>query len=207
MKLISVKTYSKSFEEKEMIDDLFELPSLIALQKITDDFFLGKKDLDFYLEKCRVPWAGYLNTYFGVNYFKGGIGQLLEKPLDVFDRTNSDPEEPMLMKIDWGLSSYTDTFNVFIYFCDHCNRIFKIPSIVFAKGNFNYALFKKGSENEIPYDLFLNFFPNFELNNQICEDQLSWLFFSGEMYWTDEVFKDKDNRVRNRNDFMIDKIW
>ncbi len=193
-----------------------ELPSLSKLKKVAYDHFIRNQGVienfvdQELIKNSEIPIGGFINTYFGTNYDKGGYTTIFKKGIFA----EKEDEEgawtgSMKLKINFKdlPTKYDDLTNFISLHCSHCNSIFDLQLVCFARGVFDHVLKKyqgvKGYSQEIEYRLSLIFFPDLNIENKICTDDINWDFFTGNMYWYDHPFineedvKKKSNPKRN----------
>ena len=193
-----------------------ELPSFSKLKKVTYDYFIGKQGVirnsvdQELIKNSEIPIGGFINTYFGANYDKGGLTTIFKKGI-LAEKEDEEGvwEGSMKLKINFKdlPKMYDNLTNCISVHCSHCNSIFDLQSVCFAKGVFDHVLKEskyqgvKGYSPEIEYSLSLIFFPDLNIENKICTDDIIWDFFTGTMYWRDhpseEDFKKKSTPKRN----------
>ena len=188
-----------------------ELPSFSKLKKDTYDYFIrkpesAKRDIQELVKQAEVPISGFIDTYFGVNYDKGGLDTIFKKGIFSEEEDNEGVwGGSMKLKIEFS-NNFTHCISLH---CSHCNSIFDLQSNCLADGIYDYVL-KKRSGEKVEYRLSLIFLPDLDLENKICTDDIAWNFFTGIMYWRDKPYYneeyDREKSDPRRNYFLERKF-
>ena len=184
-----------------------ELPAFSELKNETYDFFINASGNQNLFENVAIPVDGFISTYFGINYLKGGIFSIFNKGLA--GRENSEAE--MKLKIDFNNKKWTNYIPDYHYItlhCECCSSLFDLPMEIMATGKYDHIMCSRDGQR-IEYVLFLNFVSNLNLDENTCSEKMNWNHVSGNMYWLDKPLLGTSNLESRSNpikNFYLKKI-